>query len=190
MRTSCSRSCRPWQRRRANQGGAGGQGLRQHRANCPDRSREKSVGALSAAEKSERFGRQSPSARPAQVEVAEASADGRAACFCRTAQTLLPPATLCRRSFCPGLNIIWASSVLRCGEKGQGFPEWVLVCLAHNCRLLAATKLKPSRRSKLFPKTARPHREIFLPAPARRPLDFLFSCAVGSVDLSLPKPIP
>ena len=26
----------------------------------------------------------------------------------------------------------------------------------------------------MFPKTARPHREIFLPAPARRPLDFFF----------------
>jgi Transposase DDE domain len=68
----------------------------------------------------------------------------------------------CRRQPCaapkafgvPGLNIIWASSVLRCGEKERPLPNgcWCVWRIIAGC--WPQQKLKANRRSKLFPKTA------------------------------------
>ena len=104
----------------------------------------------------------------------------------------------CRRQPCaapkafgvPGLKIIWASSALRCGEKERPLPNgcWCVWRIIAGC--WPQQKLKASRRSKLLPKTARPHREVFLPAPARRRLVFYLLAPSGLWAFHFPNRFP
>jgi len=75
-------------------------------------------------------------------------------------------------------------------RKERNFPKSCVMGCNAKRSCWPQQKLSTSRRNKLFPKTAGPHREIFLAVQARCPLVFFFTRALRPVVISVPKPIP